>query len=270
MAKTRKRYTEASTIKANREPPSIGSIALKVPKIVMSFDKSMVKQAQEKPDWKLYRIEIREGVPYIVREMCDRCGKVKIPSRWRKLRSYIDEDGEVFLETGICKDCINASVYVDKYLDGEALTETEAKKLFYAYGTEYERNWRVVLAAAPVVHITEAEWKKACKFFGGCAMCCGPIEIQAKFFPKLLNGMHTAWNIIPMCKCCYDKHIRGRVDITKSVHNYKVFCTHQQFQKMKTVRMYLLRQMELHNLFIEPLQPWRKRFFETKTLEGSD
>lgn len=112
-----KKYVDPKSIEARKEAPNITSVAMKVPLIVASFDTSMVKQAQEKPDWSLYRIEIRDNVPYIVREMCDRCGQVKIPKQWRKLRKYNDKDiGVVYLETGICKDCINASVYVDKYL----------------------------------------------------------------------------------------------------------------------------------------------------------
>ena len=98
----------------------------------------MVEQAEEKPDWNLYRVEISDGNPFIVREMCDRCGKVWIPPKWRKIRACNVEDiGKVYLETGVCKDCINASVYVDKYLDGDALTEKEAKELFYKYAGKY-------------------------------------------------------------------------------------------------------------------------------------
>jgi len=112
-----KKYVCKDKVTKNIAAPNITTVALLVPKIVTSFDTSMVKQAQEKPDWSLYRIEIRDNVPYIVREMCDRCGKVWIPPRWRKLRVYNDPNiGEIYLETGICKDCINASVYVDKYL----------------------------------------------------------------------------------------------------------------------------------------------------------
>ena len=143
----RSKVTEAGIPES---PPSITSIAMKVPIIVTSFDKSMVKLQQVKPDWKLYRIEIRDNIPYIVREMCDRCGKVFIPPRWRKLRVYKDKQlGEIYLETGICKDCINASLYVDKYLDGKVLTEKEAKEQFYKYAEEYEKAWRIVIAAAP-------------------------------------------------------------------------------------------------------------------------
>ncbi len=112
-----KRYVDPNETKVNTVQPTITSVAMKVPIVVTSFDTSMVKQAQEKPDWSLYRIEFRDNVPYIVREMCDRCGLVKIPKSWRKLRVYKDPDlGVIYLETGICKDCINASKYVDKYL----------------------------------------------------------------------------------------------------------------------------------------------------------
>lgn len=101
-------------------------------------------------------------------------------------------------------------------------------------------------------------------------MCGGAIEVQAKYFPTFLNGAHTAWNVIPLCKYCLDKHYRGRVDVTKTVRRFKVFSSQSQFQRTKTIRMYLLRQMEKHGMYIEPLEPYRKRFFEVKTLEGAD
>jgi len=118
--------------------------------------------------------------------------------------------------------------------------------------------------------MTEPEWLHRCNFFGGCAMCGGPIEVRAKYFPTFLNGAYTSWNVIPLCNECLKKHYAGRVDITKTVKRYKVFATNTQFQRAKTIRMYLLRQMEKHNLYMEPLTPYRKRFFETKTLKGAD
>lgn len=246
-------------------------LAMKIPKIVNSLDKSIIKLHQEKPDWKLYRIEIRDNVPYIVREMCDRCGKVFIVPRWRKLRSYYDPDvGTVYLETGICKDCINASVYVDAYLDGDVLTEKEAKKLFYQYAEEYEKAWRFVIAAAPIIIMTEEEWNHRCKFFRGCAICGGSIDVRAKYFPTFLNGTHTPWNVIPLCSVCLKQHYAGRTNIDKPILRYRVFSTLTWFNKAKTIRMYLLHQMEKHGIYMEPLKPYRERFREERTLEGSD
>ena len=267
MAK-RKKYVDE--VNLPKKEPSLVDIALLVPAVVSSFDTSMIKQHQNRPDWKLYRIEIRDGVPYIVREKCDRCGKVVVNRRQRMLRRYAHKEfGDIYLETGICKDCINASVYVDKYLDGTVLTEVEAKKLFYKYGEDYEKAWRVVLAAAPRIAITDKEWKHRCHFFGGCAMCGGSIQLQAKFFPRRFNGEHTAWNVIPLCESCMSAFYRGKLDVTKVCHNYKIFSTNSKFQKTKTIRMYLLAQMEEHNIYMDPLTEFRKRFFETKTLEGS-
>lgn len=265
-----KYVSKQKVCKAN-EPPNMVAVAMKVPIIVTYFDTSMIKMHQEKPDWSLYRIECRENVPYIVREMCDRCGKVWIPPRWRKLRVYYDNDlGEIYLETGICKDCINAGVYVDRYLDGTVLTEKEAKQLFYKYAEDYERAWRVVIAAAPRIAMTEQEWQHRCKFFNGCAICGGSIEVRAKYFPIYLNGAHTAWNVIPLCNACLKRHYRGRVSADKTVRRYKIFSSHEFFNKSKTIRLYLLHEMEKHNLYMEPLEPYRRRFLETKKLEGSD
>lgn len=267
----RKKYVDKNKTTKNVVQPTITTIAMKVPKIVASFDTSMVKQAQEKPDWSLYRIEFKDKVPYIVREACDRCGEVWIPPRWRKLRVYHDEEvGEVYLETGICKDCINASVYVDKYLDGKPLSEKESKELFYKYASEYEKAWRIVIAAAPRIAMTHQEWLHRCNFFQGCAMCGGRIEVQAKYFPTFLNGTHSSWNIIPLCNECLKEHQHGRVNIEKKVDRYKIFSTYATFQKHKSIRMYLLAQMEKYNVYMEPLEQYRRRFFEVKILEGAE
>lgn len=273
MAKrtAKRKYEEAPIEPGNTTKLDMVSIALKIPGIVDYLDCSMVKQHQVKPDWKLYRLEERNGIPYIVREMCDRCGKVFVPPRWRKLRVYDDEEhGPIYLETGLCKDCINAGTYVDKYLDGEALTEKEAKELFYKYAEDYERAWRIVIAAAPPIVMTEAEWQHRCKFFNGCAICGAHIEVRAKYFPTYLNGSYTAWNVIPMCNQCMKKHYAGRVTVGKTVKRYKVFSSQNFFNKSKTIRMYLLHEMEKHNIYMDPLIEYRQRFFETKVLEGSE
>lgn len=254
--------------KAVKSELNISLIARLVPMVVSKLDTSKIKKNQDKPDWSLYRIVVRGEVPYIVRELCDRCGKVFIPPARRKLRVYKDKAfGEIYLETGICNDCINASVYVDKYLDGEVLTEKEAKEQFYEYAAEYEKAWRMVLAAAPRIALTEQEWEKRCTFFGGCAFCAGQIEVRAKYFPIYLNGAHTAWNVVPLCNECLKKHYYGRTASDRKVHRYKVFSGAGHFNRTKTVRMYLLGEMETHKIYMEPLQPYRKRFFETRRLQ---
>lgn len=266
----KKKYIKKEDVVQRTAPPTLTEVIIRLPSIVAKFDKSMVKQAQAKPDWKLYKVELRNNVPYIVREMCDRCGKVYIPPAWRKLRRHVDPElGEIYLETGICKDCINASVYVDKYLDGVPLGEVDAKEEYMRLAREYEKAWRLVLTFAPPTLITNEEWRKVCKFFGGCSKCAGPIELQAKFFPSLLNGTHSAWNVLPMCESCYKIHMHGRSK-KEGVHRYKVFSTKESFNKLKTTRMYLAQQMVRHNVYMEPIIPFRKRFFETKVLEGSE
>ena len=266
-----KSYIDPKTIVKRDEAPSMIKLAMKIPAIVDHFDTSMVKMHQEKPDWNLYRIETRDNVPYIVREMCDRCGKVWVPPKWRKLRLFNDKElGAIYLETGLCKDCINAGLYVDKFLDGDALSEKDAKNLFYKYAEDYERAWRIVIAAAPKVALTEAEWDHRCKFFNGCALCGGTIEVRAKYFPTFLNGAHTAWNVIPLCNDCLKRHYAGRITTGKKVYRYRVFSSRLFFNKSKTIRLYLLHEMEKHNIYMEPLGPYRKRFFETKILDGSE
>lgn len=264
------RFVERDKVKQANLPVTITDVAFKVPQIVLDMETSFIQQHLPKPNWSRYKIDIVDNVVYIVREYCARCDKVYLYPGQRKLREYYDLDiGYVYLDEGICKDCINASIYVDKYLDGVALSEVDAKKLFYKYGMEYEKAWRIVLAQAPRMAMTDQEWQHACKFFGGCAMCGGAIQVQAKFFPRRFNGEHTAWNVIPMCEECFRKHTMGRLDVTKESARYKIFSTHHSFQKTKTIRMYLMAQMETHGIYMDPLQPWRKRFFETMILPGS-
>ena len=54
-----------------------------------------------------------------------------------------------------------------------------------------------------------------------------------------------------------------------ATHRYRVFSNPQLFTKYKTIRMYLLSQMTEHEIWMEPLIPHMKRFFETRTLKGS-
>lgn len=273
MAKRREsadNYIDPKTIMPRTDPVNSVTLGLAIPLIVDYFDTSIIKQHQEKPDWSKYRIEMRQGNPFIVREFCDRCGNVWIPPSWRKIRSYLHETlGIVYLETGICKECINASLYSDIYLDGEPLGHTDSRKLFIKYAEDYERAWRVVIAAAPKVIMSDAEWMHRCDFFNGCVICGGKIEVRTMYFPRSLNGTFSPWNVIPMCGTCQRIHYIGRMDRAKQVKLYRVFCTEQKFNKLKTTRMFLIQQMREHKIYFDPLLPFMKRFKETKILEGS-
>lgn len=268
--KHEKGYLKPTEIPVREDAPDLSLLAPLVPSIIMSLADSIIKQAQGAPDWSLYRLSHIKGNPLIVREMCDRCGRVWVPPAWRKIRAVKTKElGTVYVETGLCKDCINASTYVDMYLDAEPLTFKESQELFYKYAVEYERNWRLVIAAAPKIMLTEEEWHRACMFFNGCAFCGNKIEVRAMYFPALLNGAHVPWNVIPLCSECMKLHYRGRQNSKKTVKRYKVFSTLQTFNKQKTTRVYLLQQMREHGIYMEPLLPFMKRFRETLILEGS-
>lgn len=258
------KYWDRFDIEERTESVDMVDFAIKAQDIVHSVDKSFVKLAQEKIDWTQYRLQLYKGNPYILREMCDRCGKVWVPPNWRKIRSVFDPDlGLVFVETGLCRTCINASVYVDKYLDGQPLCETDAKKLFYTYAAEYEQQWKMVLAAAPLKLVSEDDWHRACTFFNGCAFCGNTIEVRAMYFPTIACGQHTPWNVIPLCSDCMKRHY------TESKHHV-VFSSHLHFNKTKTTRMYLIQQMRRYDVYIDPIMPYMERFYETKTLKGSE
>ena len=277
MKNSKDKYIARSALLPATTAITITDIAMKVPKIVLALNRTFLQTAAGvKPIWRNYKVSTEDNIALITNEHCSRCGKVFLYPAQRKIRVYMDIDiGPIYLDEGYCKDCMNVSKYLDKYLFSDLTTayipdEKEAKEQFYKYAGEYERAWRLVIATAPRIAMTQQEWEHRCKFFGGCAICGGPIETQAKYFPTFLNGAHTAWNIIPLCKECLDKHYRGRINKERKVSRYKVFSTHVAFQKTKTIRMYLMHQMFKHSLYMEPLEPYRKRFFETRVLEGAD
>lgn len=264
------KYIDPRSILPRTDPPDLFDVAVAVPAVVARLGDSAIKLHEDKPDWSHYKIEFREGNPVIVRELCDRCGKNWVPPSWRKMRAVDTETcGKIYLESGLCKDCINASVYYDKYFrdTGEPDTFSDLQHQFYAYATEYERAWRAVLAAAPMYLLTEDEWQRRCNFFNGCAMCGGRIEVRSMYFPRYLNGSYSPWNVIPLCGECQKKHYAGRTTKGKKVHRYKVFSTLEHFQKSKEIRVYLLNVMDKYDIYREPLEPFRKRFLETKKFE---
>lgn len=263
------KYVDPRSIKPREDPPALYDFAMAAPVAVLQLDKSAIKNAQAKPDWKLYKLTYKEGNPVIVREICDRCGKNWVPPSWRKLRALDTETcGTIYLESGLCKDCINASIYCDKYFRDMATPDTfsELQRQFYQYAEEYERAWRAVIAAAPAYIMTEEEWQKRCNFFNGCALCGGKIEARAMYFPRHLNGSYSPWNVIPLCSHCMQL-FRIRRSSGKKSSRHKVFSTVDIFQKSKEIRVYLLNVMDKYDIYREPLTPYRKRFFETKKFE---
>lgn len=264
------KFTARMDVKPLNDNVTLSDLLFLSAAVIKTHTKSMII-TKHGIDWTQYKPFIdNKHVGYIVRETCERCNKPIAPGQ-RKLRQVNTELGPVYMDTGICKDCINASIYVDKFLDGDILSETDAKKLYYKYAEEYEHQWRITLAAAPLILNTTDSWEHACKFFNGCAMCGGHIEVQHKYFPTSLNGQYTPWNIIPMCGDCSKKYKQvGRIHTpTKRPSKYRVFSTHTYFQKTKTIRLYLLAQMEFYGIYCENLMPYRQRFFEKKILRGS-
>lgn len=222
-------------------------------------------------------LEWYKGYPIFVKETCDRCQKEITPVGQRVLKPLINEAAAtdfipIYLESCQCKDCINCTI-VDQYLfdtyDKDPPPWKEARQVFSTYGGEYEKAWRIVIANAPKILMTEEEWEHRVEFFGGCAFCGRPVETRGFFFPRRLNGEFAPWNVIPLCGDCVESHYKGRSKMTGATHRYRVFSVPQLFSKYKTIRLYLLAQMAYHKIWMEPLVPWRKRFLETKTLKGS-
>ena len=221
-------------------------------------------------------LEWYKGYPIFVKRTCDRCQKEITPVGQRVLKPLenkaLPDFMPMYLESCQCKDCINCTI-VDQYMYDTYGTNPplwhEARQVFSTYGGEYEKAWRIVLANAPKILMSEEEWDHRVNFFGGCAFCGRPIETRGYFFPRRLNGEYAPWNVIPLCSECIESHYRGRNKMEGATHRYKVFSNPQVFTKYKTIRMYLLAQMAYHNIWMEPLLPHMTRFLETKTLKGS-
>lgn len=228
-------------------------------------------------NWEDIDLEWYKGYPLLVKKTCDRCQKKITPPGQRLLKPLVNKKAPdfqpMFLESCQCHDCINCTI-VDQYMydtyDKNNLPDWhEARQVFSTFGGEYEKAWRIVLANAPKIMMTEEEWEHRANFFGGCAFCGRPIEVRGYFFPRRLNGDFTPWNVIPLCGECLNNHYRGRSTLVGATHRYRVFSNPQLFTKYKTIRMYLLSQMAEHGIWMEPLIPHMKRFLETRTLKGS-
>lgn len=65
--------------------------------------------------------------------------------------------------------------------------------------------------------LTEAEWQKAVRHFGGCALCpTKEIEARIMLIPMKDGGKYNRGNVIPACADCANKYViknkLGKVD----------------------------------------------------------
>ena len=250
-------------------------VLIMLPDIIKARQTSFVQQ--DRPiKWDAYNVFAQDGTIYVKRTLCDRCQKVTLPDE-QLIEDTLDlgDIGKVHILTGICRNCIQTKEY-DKYLDGKALVRQDAGKLWVKYLTEYEDAWEQVLRSNPVVVLTEKEWLNICKYFNGCALCGGPIQVRALFFPSSRGGAYTPWNVIPLCEKCRlssrfsrrrdfkNKNFDPRKNFSKGS---KIFKDINLFYKTKTMRMFVLNQMRKNDICIDTLMPYMKRFFETKVLD---
>ena len=64
-------------------------------------------------------------------------------------------------------------------------------------------DWLARIKEQPVQALTEEQWMKACRHFGGCAYCGSPeIDARSMFISFKDGGRYCAWNIIPACERC--------------------------------------------------------------------
>ena len=116
--------------------------------------------------------------------ICPDCGKLKTP--YKK-------------HSPICRDCYNRSQREGDH--DERMLRWRAKRI--ATVEEKYAEWLKQITAAPFRPLTEEQWLKACRYFGGCALCDTPeIEARGYFIQFEQGGRYTAWNILPLCELC--------------------------------------------------------------------
>lgn len=141
---------------------------------------------------------------------CKKCGWV-YPINWpgRKCR-FCQEQFDEFpcprcgkivnkLYSGICIEC-----------SGKHHEEWRQQKINNA--ETCFSNWLAMIAKQPTKTLTEEQWMKACKHFGGCAYCGNDsIDARSLFVRFKEGGRYCAWNVIPSCERCET--------LRKSIHN---------------------------------------------------
>lgn len=96
---------------------------------------------------------------------------------------------------------------------------------------------RISKIPTPYSTLTEEQWMKACKHFGGCAYCGKPdIDVRSMFIPYRYGGRYCAWNIVPSCEVC-DSAIKY---VTKNSERsvFIVMDNRYAYAKQETCRKY--------------------------------
>lgn len=96
----------------------------------------------------------------------------------------------------LCRGCHNAE-------EREHMVEYRAKR-DQSLVDQYE-DWKQRIARVPKNYptLTEDQWLKACRHFGGCAKCGDEsIDSRGFFITFSEGGRYCDWNIVPVCARC--------------------------------------------------------------------
>ena len=113
--------------------------------------------------------------------------------------------------------CCRCHKYVTKLYSGICIECSKAAHYEWVHKKKEQANdalsdWVSKISTQPTKPLTEEQWIKACKHFGGCAYCGNAnIDVRSMFIRYKDGGRYCAWNIVPACERCET--------VRKSIHN---------------------------------------------------
>lgn len=122
------------------------------------------------------------------------CKACKVPKQLSNFDTIFDKRNGVHYPRHQCKACEGRRVCAN----------SKAKRLVYKQQIkELFNEWRTMITDLTFVPMTEEEWIKTCRYFGGCAICGeSHIEVREFFVAFKDGGRYTVWNMFPMCSTC--------------------------------------------------------------------
>lgn len=113
------------------------------------------------------------------------------------------------LQCGICSKCGEWSEKLNKTNNRCTKCSTKEFKSWIdnknAEDEQKLQDWLDKIKSIPLPYttLTEEQWLKACRHFGGCAYCGkSQIDSRSMFIPFNMGGRYCAWNVIPSCERC--------------------------------------------------------------------
>ena len=139
-------------------------------------------------------------------KVCKKCGwvlAIQDPTRYCpicKTRFYegictkCKQPVEYYRDRLVCRKCYDTVV---RRPDEQQRVKQRRAQIY--------KEWLARIAKVPKTYptLTEDQWLKACKYFGGCAFCgAESIDSRGYFVPFSEGGRYCDWNMLPLCERC--------------------------------------------------------------------